>query len=302
MNRGSAMDDRIKELLKNVQEECQGRINISDIEPFAFGVENCVFKGYSPEWGQVAIRTPWSRQIDRETDTITDSRLGLLKEHALTAHSRRYGLPVPAICRLHLGETADFLVQEFVEGDQSVSIEEIGRIAKELHSIEILPETGISEQDVHQSLADRIASRAKAAERVLKCSLPLPDSEDIFGILSAFKQKKRLLHMDLRPENLIFQEGKAAAVIDWTNALIGDPVLELMRIKDYGLLTDEFLRGYGGAELEIARVPEAVQFLYQLDTAAMLTVLFYTEIKDPVQGEEAGRRVKELQKKIVNLL
>jgi hypothetical protein len=296
------MDDRIKELLKNVQEECQGRINILDIEPFAFGVENCVFKGYSPEWGEVAIRAPWSRQIDRETDTITDSRLGLLKEHALTGHSRRYGLPVPAICHLHLGKTADFLVQEFVEGDKSASIEEIGRIAKELHRIEALPETGISEREVHRSLADRIAIRAKAAERVLNCNLPLPDSEDIHGILSSYKQKKRLLHMDLRPENLIFQEGKAAAVIDWTNALIGDPVLELMRIKDYGLLTDEFFQGYPEAECEIARVPEAVRYLYQFDTATMLAVLFHTESIDPEQGEAAGIRVRELHRKITNLL
>lgn len=296
------MDERIKGLLKNVQEECEGRTHISDIEPFAFGVENCVFKGYSPEWGKVAIRTPWSRQIDRETDTISDSRVGLLKEYALTGHGRKYCLPVPAICHLHLGETADFLVQEFVEGDQSVSIEEIGRIAMELHSIEILPESGISEQDVHQSLAERIAFRAKAAERVLKCSLPLPDPEDIFGILSSFKHKKRLLHMDLRPENLIFQKRKAAAVIDWTNALIGDPVLELMRIKDYGLLTDEFILGYAGAELEIARVPEAVQYLYQFDTAAMLAVLFHTESIDPKQGEAAGIRVKELHRRIAYLL
>ncbi|SIB93903.1 Uncharacterised protein [Mycobacteroides abscessus subsp. abscessus] len=94
------MDERIKGLLKNVQEECEGRTHISDIEPFAFGVENCVFKGYSPEWGKVAIRTPWSRQIDRETDTISDSRVGLLKEYALTGHGRKYCLPVPAICPL----------------------------------------------------------------------------------------------------------------------------------------------------------------------------------------------------------
>ena len=38
-----------------------------------------------------------------------------------------------------------------------------------------------------------------------------------------------LLHFDFHPGNLLFDDGDLAAVIDWTNAIVGDPRLDLGR-------------------------------------------------------------------------
>jgi aminoglycoside phosphotransferase (APT) family kinase protein len=127
---------------------------------------------------------------------------------------------------------------------------------------------------LNESLTTRIYSRLGELESITGGKFSLPPSHSFNGILNAYPSKRRLLHMDIRPLNMIFQSNRIEAVFDWTNACIGYPVLELMRIKDYGFLTDEYIQGYKGFSEEMRRVPLLVQNLYQLDTALMLTLHF----------------------------
>ena len=51
--------------------------------------------------------------------------------------------------------------------------------------------------------------------------------------------------MDFRPANILARDGEIVGVIDWGNALVGDPALEVARVAKYGLWDDDFATGYG---------------------------------------------------------
>lgn len=88
-----------------------------------------------------------------------------------------------------------------------------------------------------------------------------------------------VLHMDLRPENLRF-DGSRTALLDWGNVLIGDPSLELIRA--YGTASDAFKAGY----IDVAQawpldsIDCHLRVIYELDTAAMLAIVFTEEAPD----------------------
>jgi aminoglycoside phosphotransferase (APT) family kinase protein len=49
----------------------------------------------------------------------------------------------------------------------------------------------------------------------------------------------------VRPPNIIGKNGEIKAIIDWDNALIGNPIMELMRISESNELDEkDFLNGY----------------------------------------------------------
>lgn len=290
---------RIEQLLDLVKIEARQICTITTIDPVAYGVENCVFKATMDEWDEVAIRVPWSRFVTNETDGSFDSRKGLEKEALLTKHCFDEGIPVPEIHKVHYGETVDFIIQDFVYGnDAGHSFEEIGRLVHQLHQIKLPPDQVMLSTSLHEDLSVRIIERTKAFGRYSGMNLPFPDSKEITTILDSYPVKASLLHMDIRLENMIFHNRKIKAIFDWTNALVGDPVLELMRVKEYGLLDDEFKRGYRDFEAELKRVPEIVQWLYQYDTTVMLTLLFFTELDDQVQGSKASDRLFDLYGKM----
>lgn len=96
--------------------------------------------------------------------------------------------------------------------------------------------------------------------------------------------------MDMRPANLLTHRSAIAAVIDWSNALVGDPALELARIEEYGHLSSGFREGYG----EAVNAPRQIHLVYRLDTAIMLAVVFLSEAPNPGAARAQVDRVKEL--------
>ena len=95
--------------------------------------------------------------------------------------------------------------------------------------------------------------------------------------------------MDLRPENILTRDGKIVGVVDWENALFGDPALELARMAEYGVLSRDFLDGYGGLDWE-TQLPMSLNRLLRLDAAAMLAVVFLSEVPDPRRARFAVER------------
>ncbi|HEX3648630.1 MAG TPA: hypothetical protein VHV49_09380 [Pseudonocardiaceae bacterium] len=68
-------------------------------------------------------------------------------------------------------------------------------------------------------------------------------------------------------------------MLDWSNALVGDPAMELGRLAEYarlpgnGLDYEQVLAGYG----EPVPVDSAAFWIYRLDAAVMLALLFHSE-------------------------
>ena len=81
--------------------------------------------------------------------------------------------------------------------------------------------------------------------------------------------------------------------MDWDNALFSHPALELARMAEYGVLSVDFLDGYGGLDWE-AELPRSLNLLLRLDAAVMLAVVFLSEVSDPGRAEAAVQRVEFL--------
>ncbi len=80
--------------------------------------------------------------------------------------------------------------------------------------------------------------------------------------------------MDLRPANILVRSRRPVAILDWSNALTGEPALDLARAAEYGSLTPAALAAYGprAAFSLIPRTPREI--VYRLDTAVMLSHVF----------------------------
>jgi aminoglycoside phosphotransferase (APT) family kinase protein len=199
------------------------------------------------------------------------------------------------------GPGPDFTIAQYVESDDSeLADREFGRLIRAIHEIPA-PELDLvgmeSHEDADQLLAERIGDRLKNLAAVTDLGACFPD---IGALLAADRDAvlpRRLLHMDLRPENILVRSGRPVAVLDWSNALVGDPALDLARAAEYGSLTPAALAGYGDPGA-FAMAPLASlsprQAVYRLDTAVMLSHVFRGDAPDEAKARHYVERTKNL--------
>jgi hypothetical protein len=99
------------------------------------------------------------------------------------------------------------------------------------------------------------------------------------------------------PRERLCRGGKIVAVLDVTNAMVGDPRCEIGRLEAYGLATDDFLGGYGVPPDAVDRDP--VVALYAVDTTAMLALLARDELDDDDPEHAMARRTAELLRRVL---
>jgi aminoglycoside phosphotransferase (APT) family kinase protein len=265
-----------------------------------------VFRASSPELGDLALRVPWTRWISNDNDPALDARELLQKEELLANHMGRQGVPTPSALARHSGaDDFDFLVSTFVWSDASTAdAREFGRVVRRIHEAPLLhglfhgmahagagsaaPGPALEEQ-----IAERMLRRGAVAERLGSMRLDLPSRATLEGTLRAGVGRRSILHMDARQANLLTRAGAVVGIVDWSNALIGDPELELARIAEYGALDTAFLEGYEALGSR-AVVPRELELTYRLDTALMLAVVFLSEAPDPERGRRQLARVLEI--------
>jgi aminoglycoside phosphotransferase (APT) family kinase protein len=264
----------------------------------ARGLENHVIGVRDRQGRRIAVKVPIQRYVENENDQGIDSRDLLRQEYDLLTHLWPLGFPVPRPRALFFdqsGECADFLAAEFIEGDHSaVSDYETGLVVNRLHTGPVPAFTPVAQRlpTLEDTLAHLIVKRSEVVRRMTGCALAVPTTESVADLLRWKNERRALLHMDVRPENLIHSSGRVLALVDWSNALVGPPELELCRISEYGALSHDFLRGYG-ADL-LANVPEPVLVIYRLYTATMLAVVFLSQAPDRARAATAAQRVVDL--------
>lgn len=91
-----------------------------------------------------------------------------------------------------------------------------------------------------EHLTERLVRRADALRRRTGRPWPLPQADELAARLRGRDDQRALLHMDVRPANVLTLGGEVRALIDWGNALAGQPALELARIAEYGHLDAAF--------------------------------------------------------------
>lgn len=266
------------------------------LTPAGQGLEALVCRAESPVHGPMALKVPWVRTISNPNDEAVDARELLRQEAALADHLRPFGVPTPRMIALHLDDEVDFLASEFVAGDGSPpDPRAVGALVAAIHRAPAPAGPLIGNEGLRFStlIARRLTQRVTNMQQLTGEAVRLPNEGELESRLGAVPERRSVLHMDIRPANLITREGQVAAVVDWSNGLIGDPALELARIAEYGAMSEAFLEGYGQSD-PFGHLPAGVEVLYRLDTAVMLANVFLAEAPDPAAAERQVRRVKAL--------
>ena len=101
---------------------------------------------------------------------------------------------------------------------------------------------------------------------------------------------------------MLCRGGRLLALIDWSNALLGDPRLELARMSEYAQIEENevdeaaFAAGYRADGRDTA--PDTVtDLVYRLDAAVMLALVFLAVVPKPrLAPAQVGRVVSLLQR------
>lgn len=267
------------------------------------GVNNAVFLIKEKNSGMLAIRTPW-----RTEDNLNDINLSvrsLKKESLISDHCYKYKIPVPKVHKLYLSDEINFLVSDFVSGDNKVIASfDIGQLTSKLHKIPLdnLSIIGQLERPLTNIISHRITERVNTLRKLTNTNFVIPNSEELESILNTTQTENCLLHLDIRQPNLIGENGVIKGIIDWDNAFIGNPIMELMRISESKEINEEeFLKGYNDTKI-IGNTDGVIQSIYRLDTALMLSILFISFLEDSTKRDYYLKRVHFLSQEINNRL
>jgi len=268
------------------------------LRPAGDGTEFRVFEVYAPDDSRVVLRTPIGGRFQfNANDGQIDTRSLLRWEYAVTRHLDSLGLPVAAPRDLVLGD-ADVLVSDFVPDDgRGADQGALGVLLRRLHHA---PPPRAAPPAAHGLPGARLVPR-RIAERFAQLAafvtaLPAPPPPGQLAAVLAARPSGRLLHLDVRAPNLRCGDGAVRGLLDWSNALIGDPAMELGRLAEYALLPDNgldyaaVLAGYA----EPVPVDSAAFWVYRLDAAVMLALLFSSEVPDAELGACAVDRLREV--------
>ena len=289
---------RHAELIEILRDE-YGQLGITGLRPIGEGMDAKVYRAYSPQLGPVAIKMPHARWVSSGNEPRLDTRTLLRQEQQLSVYLRACDLPTPEVFVLHTGDTdVDFIISEFIASDGSeLPDAEFGRLIRAVHdlpvpAIELV--AGKPAPGTDEVLAERITQRLAKLAAITGLPAGIPD---IGAALSADREDsapRSLLHMDLRPANILARSGRPVALLDWSNALIGDAALDLARAAEYGSLTAAALTAYGsrGAFSMTPGTPR--QIIYRLDTAVMLSHVFLTGAPDQAQARHYIQRTANL--------
>ena len=266
----------------------QSDIQIANLQIWSSGQDFVVLRSKSSSRGEVALRIPRGRFIVDDNDDGLDS-LELLKQELILAnHAKTLGIPVARPFEILSFDDQSILISEFVEGDSStVRNCELGEHIRRLHDGPSLVAWRPVNQvcgTLHESLALLLDRRFQVIERLTQRNFNRPALDALRRIANWEEAQESVLHMDARLANCIAREGKIAALVDWSNSLLGDPLLELARIDECANFDDQFRSGYGVAP-SFARAPREVELVYRLYTTTVLAIVFLTDAFDKSQAD-----------------
>jgi aminoglycoside phosphotransferase (APT) family kinase protein len=264
-------------------------LGFTDPRPLAEGLEFAAYTATDPAGGSVVLRVPLGGRFQSNAnDPDVDTRALLRREELITRHVAAAGLPVAEPVRLVLG-APDVLVSRYVPDDGGgADPARLGALLARLHRVPA-PALERAEDVVPQ----RIARRWQELAALVPGLPPVPTRlrERLVG-----RPTGSLLHLDVRAPNLRCANGEVLALLDWSNALVGDPALELARLTEFAALPENgvdlpgVLAGYGPAP----GTDHPSFLVYRLDAAVMLALVFLSEAPDAARAAQAVDRLRAL--------
>lgn len=158
-------------------------------------------------------------------------------EYKLLQQLTAAGLPVPKPhAVLSSCGDAPLIVTEFVEGEAILSLDQIPdaveQLADRLSDIHRLPWERYALRFLPKQ-GDRCAAKLTKRPRQLDDSLWEGRIRDKLESVWPLEQtnKEAVLHGDFWPGNVIWKDGSIAAVIDWEDAALGDPLFDVANAR-----------------------------------------------------------------------
>jgi aminoglycoside phosphotransferase (APT) family kinase protein len=272
------------------------------LRPLAAGLEFAVYHAVL-DGRPVVVKTPWSRHIANDNDPDQDARNLLAQEAALLRFAHGIGVPAPEVELVHVDGAVDLIVTAFVHTDaSSPDPESLAAVLARLHAapaptLPLVAQPG----GFVPVVVERIARRAGVVERLAGIRLGLPPAAVLAAAIGPVGDPPSLLHLDVRQANLLTARGRVVGLIDWTNAMVGDPAFELARIDEYASAPAGFTTAYArhsAAATITGGADGPRELVYRLDTAVMLAVVFLSEAPDREQATRQLERVLELSHRL----
>ena len=271
-------------------------IRVQSIVPFQEGAEFAVFRAVIGAGIKVVLKTAPREDLGNANDPSCSARALLSQEEHLSRYVRSRGIPVPATYGLLTEGPYPCLIQEFVEHDETceVSDDHLAYLLSRIHAC-TAPRTLVAHEGLPfaSCIARRITRRAHELEKATGVSLAVPDTTRTESVLNLRGYRPSLLHMDFRPPNILATPGSVRAIIDWSNALMGDPALEFARIAEWWRPCTRLRVAYEDICGPLP-TPRIVDLLYRLDAALVLGLLHSTERPDPEAVKAAMLRATTL--------
>ena len=252
---------------------------VSDLGFVARGEVFTVFRGTLEGGTAIGVRIVpehWLAGMpDDEYAAIPPADI-IRQEALLSTHCRAHDIPAPRIFgrSLHSDDATpglDLVVYEWLEDDGTwAAPAAIGDLLARIHALnppafEPVRQRGLS---FEQAVTRRTRDGLGELQRRTGMSFAIPDSETLRVYLGWPDRKTSLLHMGLKPGNLMSAGGQITGIMGWCEALIGPPTFELLSLDERGLLGDSFLGGYSGYDMFHA--PDAVETAFRLATAVRI--------------------------------
>lgn len=275
--------------------------DLTDLHLVGNGLEFVVFRASHPVEGGVVLRVPaQGRFQSNANDPHVDTRRLLRWEHEVAGHLAGHGIAVAAPLELVLGEP-DVLMSRYVRDDGTpFDPVGLGSLLARLHRLPLPPASPVASEgrSTEELVPDRIVRRWREIATVVPGLPPCLPRERLREQL--VRSGGSLLHLDVRAANLRCTQGSVRALLDWSNALVGDPALELARLAEFARLPENgidfegVLRGYG----EAPDLGDPAFAVYRLDAAVMLAVVFLHEAPDEALGAEWAGRALDLHEQV----
>ncbi|MGW0494873.1 phosphotransferase family protein [Streptomyces sp. NPDC003007] len=253
------------------------------------------------------VRSPRHEILPTDYEGTVDFADILAKEVNVLGLLCEAGVPAPSVLawrRRRNSQGISWMLCEHIDHQPTNELNEdqqheLGRITRAIHSIRPGMTVGRPQESWPPYVLGRITDRLRAAEKYCpQLSVEALLSRCAAEVPSGARQTDALLHLDLRPPNLCVRDGRITAVIDVANAITGDPWLELARIRFCGLFTEAFRTGYGLSDADVGRHERLLDF-YELDIAALLTVVAAEEIDDEELLKSSRDRLEQLCAQII---
>jgi aminoglycoside phosphotransferase (APT) family kinase protein len=116
--------------------------------------------------------------------------------------------------------------EPFTDGDEAVG-RELGAFLKALHAVDASEAVLRGALDAGTATAEKTALLEEFREQIVPL-LPAEVRTTAHELLDRVAHvRSALIHCDFGPDHILMTDGRITGVIDWTDAVIGDPALDL---------------------------------------------------------------------------